>query len=106
MTPFPLDWRNQNMWFIKTMAPISQKYAAIYDDEQRATITRLIEHGFYPHHTALRQERCGKKHWSMKKYRGRHGNGFMVISSCPKSSNFNLATYFIRQQTSDRGLYI
>lgn len=81
--------------FIKVLRP-SRIWARIFSQEQRDMIKRLIRHNFFPHHTAVGEGRCSRKHWAIEKYRGRHGVGFKLITSSPFSSNFNHITYFIQ----------
>lgn len=92
---------NQNEWWIQTLDNSLKFPARIYSEEQRNTIRRLISHGYYPTHTSPGKAKCTKKHWNLEHYRGRHGNGFRMISSyIPKGyvrSNMNSITYFIRQ---------
>lgn len=96
---------NQNEWWIQTLDNSLKFPAKIYSEEQRDTIRRLIQHGYYPTHTSPGKAKCTKKRWNLEKYRGRHGIGFRMVSSYVRPytlggyvrSNMNSITYFIRQ---------
>ena len=85
----------QDGTFIHVLRP-SRIAARIFSQEQRNAIYRLIRHNFFPHHTAVGDGICSRRHWALEKYRGRHGVGFKLITSSPFSTNFNHITYFIK----------
>lgn len=89
------EYKNQDGRTIRTVHPSSVVQAIIFDEEQRATIKRLMSHGFVPHHSSVGKGRSSKKHWQLEKYKGRYGKGFKMITTSPISSNFNHLTYFI-----------
>lgn len=82
--------------FINVLRPSSVAKAAIYNEEERKAILRMIRHKFYPHHTSVGEGHVTRKHWNVEKYRGRFGTGFKLITTSPYSSNFNHITYFIK----------
>lgn len=86
---------NQDGDFVKTLRP-TRIMAKIYSPEQRKMVNLLIHHNFFPKHTAVGVGNCGRKKWSIEKYKGRHGVGFKMITHSPFSSNFNHLTYFVQ----------
>jgi len=89
------EYKHQDGRTIRTVHPSSVVQAIIFDEEQRATINRLMSHGFLPHHSSVGKGRSGKKHWTLSKYKGRYGRGFLMCTTSPYSSNFNHLTYFL-----------
>lgn len=79
---------------IKTLNPNPVAQAFIYCQEQRAKVVQLIRHGFLPHHTSVGEEKTGKDHWRLERYRGKFGKGFKMLTTSPFSNNFNHITYF------------
>ena len=91
-------WKQQKWAVIHTQTERrSDIYARIYSEEQRAVILSLIEQGYVPTETVVGKGKCTRKHWSLELYSGKRGEGYRMISSYPKSSNFNSITFFIKQ---------
>ena len=85
---------NQGGATIITLHPSKVAKALIYSNEQRATIKRLINHGFRPHHTAVGTGKTGEQNWGVEKYNGRWGKGFKMVTKSPFSPQFSHLTYF------------
>lgn len=90
------DYQIQDKGYIKTLDRRTRFTARIYSPEQRAKVIELIGQGFTPTTTIVGKGLCTRKHWNVKAYSGRRGEGYRMISSYPLSSNFNSITYFIR----------
>lgn len=91
-------WKQQVWATIQTQSERrSDIYARIYSEEQRGVINNLISKGYVPTETIVGKAKCTRKHWNLETYTGRRGEGYRMISSYPKSSNFNSITFFIKQ---------
>lgn len=88
---------NQSGAIIHTLHPSTVVHARIYSEEQRKEINRLISEGYLPHHSSVGVGNVTKAHWTTKNYKGRFGEGVVMLSTSPYSSNFNHKTYFIKQ---------
>lgn len=94
----PELWKYQNQWYIRTQSSSFRFLARIYSDEQRQKINELINDGYIPLRTTVGKANCTKKHWNLEPFSNpRIGEGYRMISSYPKSHNFNSITYFIKQ---------
>ena len=83
--------------FINVINCSYRAQAAIYNEDQREQINRLIRHNFLPHHTAIAYGiRSSESHWRLEKYRGRLGVGFKLITSSYVSRNARHVTYFLK----------
>lgn len=88
---------NQNGAIIHTLHPSTNVHARIYSEEQRREINRLISEGYLPHHSSVGTGNTTKAHWTTKSYKGRFGEGILMLTTSPYSSNFNHKTYFLKQ---------
>lgn len=88
---------NQTGAIINTLHPSNNVFAIIYSEEQRKEINRLISEGYLPHHSSVGTGNTTKAHWTTKDYKGRFGEGFVMLTTSPYSSNFNHLTYFLKQ---------
>ena len=86
--------KNQGGATIVTLHPSKTAQAIIYDNEQRATIVKLIEAGYKPLHTSVGVGKTGRKLRNVEKYQGRFGKGYKMITKSPYSTNFSHLTYF------------
>lgn len=82
---------NQNGAIINTLHPSNNVFARIYSEEQRKEINRLISEGYLPHHSSVGTGN------TTKSYKGRFGEGILMLTTSPYSSNFNHLTYFLKQ---------
>lgn len=81
---------------INTLHPSTNVQARIYSEEQRREINRLISEGYLPHHSSVGVGNTTKAHWTTKSYKGRFGEGILMLTTSPYSSNFNHLTYFLK----------
>lgn len=89
--------RKQNGATIHVLQP-TRVQAFIYGQEHREAINDLINRGYLPHHTSYGGGKPSKKHYNIEKYRGRFGEGYKMITTCPTSTNFSHITYFINSK--------
>lgn len=91
-------WKHQMRAVIQTQSERrTDIYARIYSENQRSVINTLINKGYVPTETVVGRGKCTRKHWNIEPYSGKKGEGYKMISSYPKSSNFNSITFFIKQ---------
>ena len=88
---------NQNGAIIHTLHPNTNVHARIYSEEQRKEINRLIREGYLPHHSSVGVGNVTNAHWTTRNYKGRFGEGILMLTTSPYSSNFNHLTYFLKQ---------
>lgn len=87
---------NQTGAIINTLHPSTTVHAIIYSEEQRREINRLISEGYLPHHSSVGTGNTTKAHWTTTNYKGRFGEGILMLTTSPYSSNFNHLTYFLK----------